>query len=106
MDGGRPGVPPLQQGVNLNSIPVAGDREGHPYSFTETLSETWRAGADTRPYGRFGSRHPISPGPVPDRSTGGHMGPPLRVKRTALITGTVPLIRHGFAAPPSPQGKA
>ena len=30
------------------------------------------------------------------RRTGGHMGPPLRLKRTALITRTVPLIRHGL----------
>ena len=103
---GGPGVPLLQQGVSPNSIPVAGDREDRPYSFTEIFSETWRAGEDTRPYGRDGSRHPISQVSVPDRPTGGHMGPPLRVKRTALITGTAPLIRHGFAAPPSPQGKA
>ena len=32
--------------------------------------------------------------------------PPLRFKRTALITSTVPLIRHGFAVPPSLKGKA
>ena len=31
--------------------------------------------------------------------------PPLRFKRTALITSTVPLIRHGFAVPPSPKGE-
>ena len=31
--------------------------------------------------------------------------PPLRFKLTALITSTVPLIRHGFAVPPSPKGE-
>ena len=40
---------------------------------------------EAAPYGRH----------VP-RRTGGHMGPPLRLKRTALITRAVPLIRHGL----------
>ena len=34
------------------------------------------------------------------RRTGGHMGPPLRWKGTALITRTVPLIRLAFGQPP------
>ena len=33
------------------------------------------------------------------------LDPPLRLKRSALITRAVPLIRHGFAAPPSPKGE-
>ena len=40
---------------------------------------------EAAPYGRHGPRR-----------TGGHMGPPLRLKRTALITRAVPLIRHGL----------
>ena len=44
-------------------------------------------------------------GASPRRPTGGPMWPPLRVKRTALITGTVPLIRLAFGQPPSPRGR-
>ena len=37
---------------------------------------------------------------------GGHMGPPLRLKRTALITGSAPLIRLAFGQPPFPNWRA
>ena len=35
----------------------------------------------------------------------GRMGPPLRIERNHSMIGGVPLIRHGFAAPPSPKGE-
>ena len=42
---------------------------------------------------------------IPQRA-GGHMGPPLRLKRTALIAGSAPLIRLAFGQPPFPNWRA
>ena len=63
-----------------------------------------RAGEDTRPYGAPGKASVFAQGPVPDRPAGAHCAP-LRLKRSALITRTFSLIRHGFAVPPSPTGE-
>ena len=40
----------------------------------------------------------------PIKSRGGPGVPPLRLKRTVLITGSVPLIRLAFGQPPTPFG--
>ena len=43
-----------------------------------------RAGEDTRPYEIRGTLRPFRRGRRPRRPAGGHIGPPLRVKQTAL----------------------
>ena len=67
--------------------------------------------AAARPGGRVlqrGSKPPGRRGQAPaiqrtaPQRAGGHMGPPLRFRRTALITGSAPLIRLAFGYPPSP----
>ena len=52
------------------------------------------AGASPRPTENYPSK------------SGGHMGPPLRLKRTTLITGSVPLIRLAYGQPPFPNWRA
>ena len=42
---------------------------------------------------------------IPQRA-GGHMGAPLRLKRTTLITGSVPLIRLAYGQLPFPNWRA
>ncbi len=44
-------------------------------------------------------------GPTTPAARGRLQGPPLRLKRAAFITGTVPLIRLAFGQPPSPKGE-
>ena len=48
----RPGVPPLRRESKPDSASGTGDREGRPYGFTKAYSKPWRAGEDTRPYGK------------------------------------------------------
>ena len=49
---GRPGVPPLRRESKPDSASGTGDREGRPYGFTRAYLKPWRAGEDTRPYGK------------------------------------------------------
>ena len=49
---GRPGVPPLRRESKPDSASGTGDREGRPYGFTKAYLKPWRAGEDTRPYGK------------------------------------------------------
>ena len=49
---GRPGVPPLRRESKPDSASGTGDREGRSYGFTRAYLKPWRAGEDTRPYGK------------------------------------------------------
>ena len=58
-------------------------------------SQTGPRAHTVRPYGMAWAARPGGRALRAVWSTeGGHMGPPLRLKRTALITRGVPLIRH------------
>ena len=63
-----------------------------------------RAGEDTRPYKIWGIFRFFRRGRRPRRPAGAQCAP-LRLKRTALITRTIPLIRLAFGQPPSPKGE-
>ena len=78
------------------------------FSPATTSGMTWtrvrEAALYRKPPGRRG-RAPALQRTIPQRA-GGHMGPPLRFRRTALITGSVPLIRLAFGQPPFPNWRA